>query len=392
MSGALQAAQADTYDRTRDLRGKGFRSACYAPFVSMYFEANGHVTACCQNTTYVLGSVQEASLREIWEGPRAEAMRASLRGYDFGPGCAFCRWQVDDENPNVFASRFDGFPADDPGTVWPRQMEFALSNTCNLECVMCHGEFSSAIRARREHLPPLPSRYGDGFFAQLRPFLPHLLRARFFGGEPFLMRESYRVWDLMIDDGLEIACNVTTNGTVWNKKVERVLEHLPVSIGLSIDGVTAETVEAVRRGASYAGVMANLGRFREYTSERGTHLSLTFCLMRANWHEFGRYLALGDELGCQVFLNTVVYPPSLSLYRLPADELRQILDALRAEGETLRLVRNEAVWLDELSRLQHWVDRLDRRDQGFDDNVYFEDHVEDAAPPAVPLAAPARRA
>ena len=35
---------------------------------------------------------------------------------------------------------------------YPSVLEFELINTCNLECVMCTGEYSSLIRAKREKL------------------------------------------------------------------------------------------------------------------------------------------------------------------------------------------------------------------------------------------------
>ena len=66
-------------------------------------------------------------------------------------------------------------------------MEFSISNVCNLECVMCNGNFSSAIRAHRDQLPPAKSVYSNAFDPVLRSILPHLFRAKFLGGEPFLI-------------------------------------------------------------------------------------------------------------------------------------------------------------------------------------------------------------
>ena len=381
------------YDAARSPGRKGFRSACYAPFVSMYFDVHGHVTACCQNTKYPLGSIPEQSLRSIWDGRPTAALRDALTKYRFGPECEFCRWQIEDGNWDTFATKFDGFPADDREPLWPAQMEFALSNTCNLECIMCHGEFSSKIRARREHRPPLPAAYADTFFDELREFLPHLVRTRFFGGEPFLARESFRVWELMIEDGLAVDCNVTTNGTIWNPRVAHVLEHLPFTIGVSIDGVRPETVEHIRSGASHAEIMANLDRFQAYTRERGTGLSLTFCLMQPNWREFADYLRFADERGCPVFVNTVVYPPSLSLHRLGVEDLNEVIHSLEGQDRSMCDLspHNRQVWEHELHRLRSWHQRLERRANGEgDDTEYFEVHVE-GGPNETTVSPPDRR-
>ena len=59
----------------------------------------------------------------------------------------------------------------------------------------------------------------------------------------------------------------------WNDRVERVLEHLPTSFAISVDGLTPETIARVRVGADPQRVLANLDRFQAYTERRGTYLA-----------------------------------------------------------------------------------------------------------------------
>src|SRR5262249_33725194 len=158
---------------------------------------------------------------------------------------------------------FDRFSVDAVDPEWPQMIEFAGSNNCNFECIMCSGELSSTIRANRERLPPLPKLYTDQFFDDLRPFLPHLRQAKFLGGEPFLGQECFRIWDMILEDGLETQCHVTTNASQYNAKVERVLEALPVSVSVSVDGATKETVEKIRVNSHFETLLSNLHRFRE---------------------------------------------------------------------------------------------------------------------------------
>ena len=60
-------------------------------------------------------------------------------------------------------------------------------------------------------------------------------QAQFLGGEPFLARETLEIWDLMLADGLTTPCAVTTNGTIYNARVERILDALPVTATGKID-------------------------------------------------------------------------------------------------------------------------------------------------------------
>lgn len=348
------------YYAARNLSDKSLRAACYAPHVSLYFGMVGDVLACCQNRKYPLGNVGQQTIDEIWNGQRARTLRARLEQDDFAAGCQVCQWQISVGNyENSFTRTFDRFAVAERNPAWPRMMEFELSNTCNLECTMCYGFFSSLIRTNREHLPPLPKVYGDEFFRQLRPYIAHLEYARFYGGEPFLAQEPYRVWDMVVEDGLSLPCHVTTNGTQYNARVERVLQAMPVHLAVSLDAITAATYESIRVHASFELVMQNIRRLRAYCRQRQTHFGLTFCLMQQNWHEFGELLLLGEELDCDVCVNLVYGPPHCNLYALSKAELAHVASSLERQSQMLlpQLKRNARVWLEQLEDLRRRVER-----------------------------------
>ena len=131
---------------------------------------------------------------------------------------------------------FDQFKVSDADPQWPQRMEFSISNACNLECVMCTGIYSSAIRAHREKLPPTQKFYSDEFIESLRKYLPHLSWAKFLGGEPFLITEYYRIWEMMIEDAPLAKCHITTNGTRYNGRVEKFMNDLDFAFAVSLDG------------------------------------------------------------------------------------------------------------------------------------------------------------
>lgn len=343
------------YDATRNLSKKAVRSLCYAPFASLYFDYAGRVRVCCHNSQYVLGNAQRDTIDDMWRGARIKLIRSALAAYEFGPGCQFCENQTQGGwFANASMRRFDEFEVLSPDPEWPQQMEFSISNACNLECIMCRGEHSSAIRAHREKRPPLPRLYSDEFLDSLRPYLPHLRRAKFLGGEPFLVTEYFRLWDAMIAEGLAIPCHITTNGTQYNSRIERIMGALPMSFAVSLDGATKETVESIRVNANYDDQLLILKRFRDYTTERGTDLSLTFCFMRQNWQEFGDYCLFADKWGCTVGVNTVVNPPQFGIYNMPPEDLRRVFEGMEAQAGTLDslLKRNRAIWFAEFDRVR----------------------------------------
>ncbi|MFO0947776.1 MAG: radical SAM protein [Planctomycetota bacterium] len=385
----MNEATLRAYDATRDFSDKSFKAVCYAPFISLYFDTLGFVRVCCQNTMHTVGNMMENTLDEIWNGPKIKALREALINYDFKLGCRFCEWQLGDgDYQTSFMRTFDEFPVLSTEPQWPVRMEFSVSNTCNLECVMCNGEWSSSVRSRREKLPPLPKAYSEQFFQDLRRYLPHLKTAKFLGGEPFLAQESLRIWNMMVDDGLDIKCHVTTNGTQYNDKVERILNHLPVSFSISMDGFTKKTVESIRVNAIHEVLLENFKKFHAYARSRGTYIGLTYCLMQKNWHEFGDYLLFADEWDVQVVVNTVIQPLSLSLHVLPPDELREVVECLERQDAHLRsrLGKNRQVWIDQLTRLRQ------RLEVNPAENLYFvplrlTENFQESTAPAAPRRA-----
>ncbi len=342
------------YDKSRNFSAKAMRSLCYAPHTNIFFDMQGRAKACCWNWEHPLGNVQTQTMDEIWSGAQAAMMRRALEGYSFQCGCTFCDNQTKDGWTTRAGMRnFDQFRVD-ADAQWPRRMEFSISNACNLECVMCNGTYSSAIRARREHLPPIEKVYSGEFLESLRKYLPHLDKAKFLGGEPFLITEYYTIWQMLVEVAPFVKCHITTNGTQFNSRVEKFMGVLDFAFAVSLDGATKETVESIRVNANFDEQLVILKRLREYTRERKTDLSLTFCFMRQNWHEFGEFCLFADEWGCNVGVNTVNRPPEMSVNNLPPEELRKIVDTMERQALSLdtQLKRNRAAWFAELERLR----------------------------------------
>lgn len=358
---------------------------CLAPFTSMHLDQLGDVRPCCQST-HVLGNVERSSLEEIWTGPEAEALREAMRRDDYSLGCGYCEWATRaDDDSAAYARRFDEDEVPEAGGP-PTRIEIAPSNTCNLQCTMCNGEWSSSIRSQREHLPPLPKRYGDAFFEQLQPWLPSLRRVDVFGGEPFLARESLRLFELLVDQAPQVQGVVTTNGTIWNERVERIMTTLRLSVSLSIDGATRETYEAIRVGASWDDLQQNLERFRAACARTGADLAIAHCLMVENFWELPDMVRWAASLGAPLYVNTVTSPVASSLHHLAAPELAHVVAVLeRADAEVRRLGEPWAgTWQRELDRLRSTL--ADRRSGEVHEHLggattaaVLDDPVDDAA-------------
>src|SRR5215208_6697367 len=140
----MQASTLERYDQRRSFNGKPFKSLCYAPFTSLFLEQSGDVRVCCHNWENPAGNILKNTIDEIWSGAAIKLLRDALSAYKFGPGCDFCYHRMEEGSyDNLAMERFEGFDVASEAPAWPKQMEFALSNSCNLECVMCSGFYSS---------------------------------------------------------------------------------------------------------------------------------------------------------------------------------------------------------------------------------------------------------
>lgn len=207
-------------------------------------------------------------------------------------------------------------------------MEFELSNKCNLECVMCKGELSSTIRKNREKLPPMVTPYDARFVDQLEEFISHLEEAKFLGGEPFLIDLYYDIWERIAEIKPEIKVTITTNATVFNNRVNTLLQKLNCNIIVSIDSFKKESYTEIRKRANFESVITNFESYLNYTRTKNTFMQVSMNPLRLNWQEMAASVEFVNERNIALWFNTVVYPHNQAIWTLGAKKLEQIYNTL----------------------------------------------------------------
>jgi MoaA/NifB/PqqE/SkfB family radical SAM enzyme len=337
---------------------------CLAADAGMYFAMNGVIAVCCYNHVQALGEYPRTSVQDAWDSIVRRELRDQLARNELPSGCGYCREQVRAGNAGgMLARRFDRFQGiSDPST--PRIMEFELGNLCNLECVMCKGSCSSAIRANRDKADPTPVPYDEEFVRQLHPFIPGLLSAEFLGGEPFLNPLNFRIWDLFIELNPKVSVAITTNGTVLNDRVKQVLGALRPHIVVSLESLVPAHYEAIRKNASFATLQRNLAWLLQHK-----HLSgIAVCPLRNNWRDLPEIVSFCNTNGLILFFNTVFEPEALSLRTMPSRELMEVAEYLEsahvqtgfsvARGDGIDWeAENGRSYTDLIRQVWSWLDR-----------------------------------
>jgi MoaA/NifB/PqqE/SkfB family radical SAM enzyme len=309
------------YNANREKRKKS--AICHAPSTNMYFSQNGEVKVCCHNTEFVAGKYPEQTIKEIWNSQNVTLMRQDMANYKLGKGCEVCTADLSKKHfKEVRAKHFDHIPSH---PTFPTQMEFLLTNTCNLECVMCKGEFSSSIRKNIEKLPPIPNVYDDKFIEELEEFIPYLHETRFSGsGEAFLIDANYKIWEKIIELNPSCKIMVQTNGTILNNKVKDIISKGNFHIGVSLDSLKKEVFEEIRPNSKFERVLENTYFFNEYCQKNKRRFNISTCVMRQNWEEMPDFINFSNKLYAVQTFHKVWFPRKYALFNLSSDELEKI--------------------------------------------------------------------
>lgn len=367
---------------------------CYLPYTSLTFSFGGQVFVCSYNRDIELGRYPSNTIDEIWNGAEANRLREHMNYNDLDYGCRHCKFFFDkgkfsNLRPLVFDKYYQSIT-----NQYPQVFEFELSNECNLECQMCHGEVSSSIRKNREKLPPYPVVYDDAFVEQLTKYIPYLKEAKFYGGEPFLIPIYYRIWDKIRELNPNLELFVITNGTHWNSKIEKLVNELNFDVAISIDAFEKEKVERIRKNVVYEKLIDNIYRFSEICNRKGKHMSLSFTVQKDNWEQLPLIIELCNKTNSYIYISYLERPVQFALSDLNQQEwkkIRSYMDGFFFPENTPKEKHNAKCFEDFKHYLDNYINSEETKryaDYTFDRDVILstqDEPVSHFIPDAVPV-------
>jgi len=335
--------------------------ACNAPWNNMYFTVTGSVSPCWKLPGYVDNWSEDRSIMDIWTGEGFEKYRKAIQNSQFLDRCKECEndiacgiWPL--------AKAYEKFTVKE----YPSLMELELSNQCNLECTMCSGLLSSGIRKNREKKPPLPMIYSPKFKEQLREFIPHLEELRFNGGEPFAQLIVLEICEMVAEIHPELKINIATNGTVYNKRVQRILDTCNIHLNISIDSFIPERYESIRINGKFDKLMENFDIFHNYCKSNNRSLSVMINPMITNWDEMVAATTWVDNKDVNLWFNTILYPEDQALWNKPYDTLLEVYKTMKHQMNTeYKMGRNHKTLYHLIeAQIKEWLlDSLVRDDE-----------------------------
>jgi radical SAM protein with 4Fe4S-binding SPASM domain len=174
-----------------------------------------------------------------------------------------------------------------PAPPLPRFAQIEPVGRCNLACRMC------TVNERGDEVATLSLER----FRELLDQMPGLQELHLQGlGEPMLHPQFFEMVNMAASRGIQVSAN--SNLTLLTpRRAELCVTSGLHALSVSLDGATAPVYEAIRRKASFAKVLRNLGRLVDARDAAGSPLQvrLVMVLMRANLHELPALVRLAHE-------------------------------------------------------------------------------------------------
>jgi organic radical activating enzyme len=332
---------------------------CPFPFRNVMINADGTYSTCCYGEPLKGLSRDTHTVTEVFYSEQYETIRQNLKNGIRDNNCSKC-WALEDVGTEslrlqeIRTEEFDTEVITDSPRV--EQVFASLGNQCNLKCRTCSPAESSLwvkeyndtegtfIKINQESEN---SRFYENFSKDV---IPNLKEIVFTGGEPFLLKSTKRILEIL---NLDTSITIHTNGTI--SKPELLNKFTDVNIVASIDGVGSR-FEYMRHPGKWNQVYNNL---KEY----GSQLTAITCTVSAyNIWYLDEVEQLASSLGIDFYAHILYTPPYLSVHVLPLEVRQIVIDKLsHSKSEQIQKIASH-LKEDTYNDWQAFVQEVKKRD------------------------------
>jgi molybdenum cofactor biosynthesis enzyme MoaA len=303
---------------------------CALPFGHTTIKTNGDFSVCCIHHT---PSEHRVNINndgfEKWnQSLYLNEVRTAFRNNDQHPGCSVC-WHKEKTTGTSLRTHiqreYEILGVTDQ-TEFPVDIEVQVGNLCNLKCLMCNEQESSAILAENIQLRINQHQQKDftwnqSAFDNLQELIntaPRVLRIR--GGEPFYNKPLLDIIENLSPEACSrTMLQITTNGTQWSERWAQALSKFRlVRLMFSVDA-TEDLYEYIRYGAKWTKTIDNI---QQMVQQPNVKVLLHCVVQNLNILEIGRLVKWSEEQNLYLQLDHLNDPSWMTITTLP-EQLRK---------------------------------------------------------------------
>jgi MoaA/NifB/PqqE/SkfB family radical SAM enzyme len=297
---------------------------CPAPWTSLNIDQAGKVSPCF-HCVEVVGNVKVNTIQEVITGPVLTDMRQAMARGEWAPGCMWCKRLEETTGASgrtvrkASAETIAAIDAD-PTFFKLEHLVVNWSNLCNLACVYCNPETSTAWQSiKKIPINHVKNEHAD--LIELARTQGHNIQGLSLGGgEPLLQKGLEQFLDYL--DPNKVSVMITTNLSMnleHNAIYQRLRTWPTVQWMISFDNADRDKFEYVRHGASWTQFVDNIQVMKRDKQTVAAHPAYSiYCAL-----DLMEYYDFCAEQQLDIFWCELNYPEELDIRRQTVD-LRQL--------------------------------------------------------------------
>jgi radical SAM protein with 4Fe4S-binding SPASM domain len=266
---------------------------CPAPWTSLNIDQTGRVSPCmhCWDIAHAngVGNIKESPIQEIIHGPILTDMREHMARGEWHSACKLCK-QL--EETTCVSGRTSTIQHADPETLAAierdpanyfklEHMVVSWSNLCNLTCVYCNPETSTAwqsikgipinhVKNKHPDLIKLAQEHGHS-----------IVGLTLGGGEPLLQKGLLDFLQCLNSNQVRVWVTTNLSIDITDNPIYNELRTWPnVDWQISFDNADQDKFEYVRNGASWDLFVANIQLMKQHAQKVIAHPAYSiYCAM-----------------------------------------------------------------------------------------------------------------
>ncbi|WP_290735446.1 SPASM domain-containing protein [Halobacteriovorax sp. JY17] len=296
---------------------------CPIAISQLYLHSSGKVYPCgfIQGRESI-GNIKESSMKEIWNGELATSFRQS---HQAGTNST-CSEMQGKYNCHLLHNHINTERED----TKIKRLDIMIDSFCNLVCIMCTN--------RSEENQGFTN---EAFWKELEEsILPDIEEIELVGGEPFVVKDTYRLIDLVMKVKPSIRWCFVTNGHFdFDRLLAKRLQHLNIySAAVSIDSFIPERFKEIRVNGDLDKALDTLRKIRKERDLKKFYLTCNFLIQRDNYDEVRAAINFCKEEEVAFYPMLLRDPSDFSILNFPNSKLASIVkDFLCIYRETKNL-------------------------------------------------------
>jgi len=307
---------------------------CPAPWTSLNIDQAGE-TSPCFHCVDMIGNNKKNTIQEIIHGPKATSMREAMARGEWHSGCSWCKRLEETTGTSgrtVRRTSAETLAAidSDPDFFKLEHLVVNWSNLCNLTCVYCNEQTSTAWQSvKKIPINHVKNEHAD--LIELAQTQGHNIQGLSLGGGEPLLQKGLDVFLSYLDPS-KVSVMVTTNLSmeITTNPIYQILKLWPtVEWQVSFDNANKEKFEYVRDGANWEQLVKNLRQMKQDGQKVNAHpaYSIYCALDLMEYYDF----CAAENLG--IYWCELNHPKELDIRRQPiglrqlaVKEINQVLD------------------------------------------------------------------